>query len=103
MSKQPLTILIAEDSATDAELMLRELRRAGFEPKWTRVESEKEYLEALHSGLDIILSDYDMPQFGGPRALDLLKERNLDIPFIILSGTIGEDVAVHGMNQGASD
>ena len=103
MSKQPLRILIAEDSADDAELMLRELRRAGFEPEWKRVQSEAEFLELLHPELDIILSDYEMPQFDGPRALELLKERKLDIPFIILSGTIGEDVAVTVMKQGAAD
>jgi PAS domain S-box-containing protein len=100
---QPLRVLIAEDNPADAELVLRELRKAGFEPKWERVDSEKEYLVRLDAGIDVILSDYDMPQFGGPRALELLRERGLGIPFIIISGTIGEDIAVEVMKQGAAD
>ena len=99
----PIRVLIAEDNPADAELVLRELRRAGFEPEWERVDTEAAYLDRLHTNPDIILSDYDMPQFGGPRALALLKERGLDIPFIIISGTIGEDVAVDVMKLGASD
>src|ERR1700677_677822 len=101
--KRPLKLLIAEDNPADAELVLHELRQAGFEPDWRRVETEEEYLKALESGPDIILSDYSMPQFSGPKALELLKERSLDIPFIIVSGTIGEDVAVQMMKLGATD
>ena len=71
--------------------MVRELRRAGFEPDWRRVDTEADYLQALVPDLDIILSDYSMPQFDAPRALRLLQERGLDIPFIIVSGTVGED------------
>ncbi len=100
---QPLRILIAEDSPADAELILRELRRSGFEPEWERVDTESDYLERLHSGVEIVLSDYEMPQFSGPRALELLRESGLDIPFIIISGTIGEDIAVEVMKLGASD
>ena len=100
---RPLQVLIAEDNPADTELLLRELRRAGFEPEWHRVDTEAEYLSRLHPDLDIILSDFDMPQFGGPRALKLLQERGLDIPFIIISGTIGEDIAVDVMKQGATD
>ncbi len=100
---QPLRVLIAEDNPADAELVLRELRRAGFEPEWKRVDSEADYLERLQAGVDVILSDYDMPQFGGPRALELLRESGFNIPFIIISGTIGEDIAVEVMKQGAAD
>ncbi len=100
---QPLNILIAEDDPLDAELVLRELRRAGFEPKWTRVDTEKEYVRNLSPKLDLVISDYEMPQFDGLHALELLKASGLDIPFIIISGTIGEDTAVLAMKMGASD
>jgi PAS domain S-box-containing protein len=101
--KVPLRVLIAEDNASDAELVLRELRRAGFEPKWERVDNEAAFLDQIGANPDIILSDYEMPQFSGPRALELLHERGLDIPFIIISGTIGEDIAISAMKQGADD
>ncbi len=100
---QPLKVLLVEDNLDDAELVARELRRAGFEPDWQRVDTEAEYLGRLHSELDLVLSDYVMPQFSGLRALELLKQRGLDIPFIIVSGTIGEDTAVAAMKQGAAD
>jgi len=100
---QPLKVLIVEDNSADAELVVRELRRAGFDPDWQRVDTEAEYLERLHSELDLVLSDYVMPQFSGLRALELLKLRGLDIPFIIVSGTIGEDTAVAAMKLGAAD
>ena len=100
---EPLRVLIVEDTPSDADLIVRELRRTGFAPEWVRVDTEPEYLDRLHSGLDVILSDYQMPQFSGPRALEILKKVGLDVPFIILSGTIGEDLAVEAMKQGASD
>jgi PAS domain S-box-containing protein len=103
MAKKSLHILLVEDNPSDAELMLRELRRAGFAPASHRIDTEAEYLENLDPKLDIILSDYAMPQFSGSRALELLKERGLDIPFILVSGTIGEDVAVKAMRDGAAD
>src|SRR5881227_220170 len=98
-----LKILIAEDSLTDTELMLRELRRSGFDPDWARVDSELDFSRYLTADLDIIFSDYEMPGFGGLRALELLKASGLDLPFIIISGTIGEDTAVDAMKLGASD
>jgi PAS domain S-box-containing protein len=100
---QPLRLLIVEDNAGDAELMLRELRRAGFEPDAIRVDTEADYLATLHSDLELILSDYSMPQFSGLRALELLKERGLEIPFILVSATIGEETAVSAMRSGAAD
>ncbi len=99
----PLRVLILEDNAFDAELVLRELGRGGYVPDWERVDSEAGFLNALGPGFDIILSDFEMPTFSAPRALQLLKDSGLDIPFIIISGTIGEDVAVEAMRQGASD
>jgi len=99
----PLRVLILEDRPADAELLLHELRQSGFDPEWQRVETEEEYLAALHPALDIILSDYGLPQFDGLRALQLLRARGLDIPFILISGTIGEDIAVECIKQGADD
>ncbi len=100
---QRIQILIAEDNPSDAELVLRELRRAGFESDWRRVDNEADYLANLRPDLDLVLSDYEMPQFNGLRALELLKQSGWDIPFIIVSGTIGEDTAVTAMKQGAAD
>jgi two-component system, cell cycle sensor histidine kinase and response regulator CckA len=93
-----------EDRAIDAELILHELRRAGYDPVWQRVASESEYLEALDiAELDVILADFNLPGFGAPRALELLKTRNLDVPFIVVSGTIGEETAVQVLKNGAAD
>jgi PAS domain S-box-containing protein len=100
---QPLNVLLVEDNPEDATLLVRELLRAGFDPKWQRVDTEAAYLVSLHPGLDLVLSDFAMPQFDGLRALALLTQRGLDIPFIIVSGTIGEDTAVEAMKRGAAD
>src|SRR5258708_40270248 len=91
--RRSLQILIAEDSPPDATLLIEALRKAGFEFEHEVVNCEADYRASLHPGLDIILSDYEMPQFGAMRALELLQERGLEIPFIIVSGTIGEEVA----------
>ena len=98
-----LNILIVEDNPADAELLVRELRRAGIEPVWQRVETESDYLARLHDRIDLVISDYQLPQFDGLRALALLKERHLEIPFILVSGTIGEETAVEAMRCGATD
>ena len=100
---EPLHLLLVEDNPADAELVLRELRRAGFEPIWQRVDTKEDYCAKLGPDLQIILSDYAMPQFSGLSALKLLTESGLDIPFIIVSGTIGEETAVAAMRQGAVD
>ena len=92
-----------EDNPLDAELVIAQLREDGFEPSWTRVESEAGFKEALKPELDLILSDYQMPQFDALRALQVLRESGLEVPLIIVSGTIGEDIAVAGMKEGASD
>jgi len=104
MNNKPLGVLIIEDSEPDTELMLHELRRGGYEPISERVET----LEAMEAALkrkewDIILSDFNMPRFSAPAALEKLKESGLDLPFIVISGTIGESVAVSIMKSGASD
>lgn len=100
----PLRVLIVEDSEADARLMLRELQHGGFEPVSLRVETPDAMRAALaQQPWDVILSDYTMPQFSAPAALHLLQEIGLDIPFIIVSGTIGEDTAVEAMRAGAQD
>lgn len=100
---EPLRVLLVEDSSSDAELTLRQLRSAGYEPQMTRVETEEAFLEKLEGDLDIILSDYSMPLFDGMRALRLLKQQGLKVPFILVSGTMGEETAVAAMKEGATD
>ena len=99
----PLKILIAEDLPDDADLIIAHLRRAGFEPVATRVETEAEFLAELRNLPDIILSDYSMPRFSGLRAAQLTQQSGLNIPFILISGTVGEDAAVEAMKHGATD
>ena len=100
---KPLKLLIVEDNPADAEMALMELRNAGFEPDWVRVDTEETFLEHLGGELDLVLSDYQMPLFNGLRALELLEQSRLDVPFILLSGTIGEDIAVSAIKKGATD
>jgi diguanylate cyclase (GGDEF)-like protein len=93
-----------EDSSHDAELVLETLREAGYEPRYQQVDTKEDYLKAINaSPPDLILSDFSLPQFDGKTALQLLKATGLDIPFIIVSGCIGEDMAVECMKAGASD
>lgn len=101
---RPLRVLIVEDSEADAQLLLYELQRGGYDPTSTRVETAEAMLQALgEQAWDVVLADYRMPKFSGLAALELLKAQGLDIPFIIISGAIGEDVAVAAMKAGASD
>jgi DNA-binding NtrC family response regulator len=100
---QTLRVLIVEDRPADAELVVRELRRAGFAPEWSRIDTAVEFSASLRAELDVILSDYVMPEFSGLGALELLNKSGLDIPFIIVSGTIGEETAVAAMKDGATD
>jgi two-component sensor histidine kinase/CheY-like chemotaxis protein len=98
-----LRALILEDRPEDAELMAHELRRSGYDPQWQRVETESDFLAHLDPPPDVILADYSMPELEAGRALQLLQERGLNIPFIVVSGTIGEDAAVAMMRQGGAD
>ena len=100
----PLRVLIAEDSEEDARLLLRELERAGYHPTFERVDSPPAMAAALdRHAWDLVIGDYSMPAFSGPAALALLRARDPDTPFIFVSGTIGEDVAVEAMKAGAQD
>ncbi len=100
----PLRVLIVEDSEDDTLLMVRELQRGGFDPVFERVQTPDSMTAALQAqAWDLIISDYSMPQFGGSAALSLFKQQGLDIPFIAVSGVIGEDTAVEMMKAGADD
>jgi PAS domain S-box-containing protein len=102
--KSEMNVLLLEDSELDAELIEVELRKRGIQARLHRVWSERELLHALETpSWDVILSDFNMPGFDGLRGLALLKEKKLDIPFIIVSGTLGEERAVAAMKAGASD
>ena len=97
-------LLLVEDSADDAELLLYSLREAPFKFTSTRVETEAEYAAALSGELpDVVLCDYHLPRFSYDRALQMLQDRHLDIPFIVVSHLIDEHTAVAAMQNGASD
>jgi diguanylate cyclase (GGDEF)-like protein/PAS domain S-box-containing protein len=97
-------MLLVEDSPEDAELLLWHLRKNGIEAEWERVDSSSDMSGALErGGWDVIVSDYIMPGFSGLEALELVKSRGEDIPFIIVSGKVGEDTAVEAMKAGAHD
>ena len=99
-----LNVLIIEDSEDDALLVVRELRRGGFEVVWNRVETSEALIAALSDQLwDVIISDYHLPALDAPKALEIVKQNQLDLPFIVISGMIGELVAVDMMRQGAND
>ena len=100
---QPLRVLHLEDSELDHELMLAHLRRGGLVVEPRRVDNEADFLRALDDRWDAIISDYNLPGFSGLVALDLLMARGGDVPFILVSGEIGEDTAVEAMRNGASD
>jgi two-component system cell cycle sensor histidine kinase/response regulator CckA len=103
MSAGLLRILIVEDNPADAQLLEHELRRGGLEFQSSRVDSETEYIAALSAGLDLVLCDWQLPQFDGLRALSLLQASQSQVPFILVSGSIGEEAAVNVMKLGASD
>ncbi len=99
----PLNILIVEDSKDDADLLIFELRKAGIDFKSKRVENEADFLAELKNKPDLVLSDYTLPQFSGLRAAELVRKSELEIPFILISGTVGEEAAVEAMKRGATD
>ncbi len=99
-----LRILLVEDSEDDALLLLMKLRNGGYEPSYKRVETLETMSRAIEEEQwDLIISDYSLPEFNGLNALRLYREKGLDIPFIIVSGAIGEETAVELMRLGAHD
>jgi two-component system cell cycle sensor histidine kinase/response regulator CckA len=104
MMNFPLRVLIVEDSATDARLVVQELQRTGHPLEFERVETAGDMRAALDRPTwDAVIADWTMPRFTASEALAILKEKGLDLPFIIVSGTIGEETAVEAMRAGAHD
>jgi sigma-B regulation protein RsbU (phosphoserine phosphatase) len=103
-TKKPIRVLIVEDSEFDARILVNTLRQGGYDPAFRRVETAEEMRQALEGETwEIILSDYNLPDFSAPEALRLLQDTELDLPFVIISGGIGEDIAVAAMKAGAHD
>jgi diguanylate cyclase (GGDEF)-like protein len=101
---QEFRLLILEDVAAEAELAVHQLKRAGLNCTWTRVETEDAFRAALHEERpNLILSDFSLPGYDGSDALDLVQREAPDIPFIFVSGTIGEERAIEALKQGAVD
>jgi len=100
----PLRLLLAEDSHDDALLVVRELERAGYEVNVERIETAASLEHAIaRERWDLVISDYSMPGFTGREALEIVRRHDADLPFIFVSGTIGEEVAVAAMRAGAQD
>src|SRR5579872_2559078 len=101
---QKLDVLIVEDDERDAALLLRELRRGGYEPTSVRVQDAATMAaELARQSWDLVVSDYSMPQFSALGALAEVRRAALDVPFIIVSGIVGEEAAMEAMRAGAHD
>src|ERR1051326_4519953 len=101
---KPLRVLLVEDSERDAARLTLELRRSGYAPEITRVETLPRLREGLgRGGFDLVISDYLLPTFNASDALALFREQSIDVPFIVVSGAVGEDIAVEVMKSGAHD
>ena len=98
-----LRVLILEDQSSEVEMLTRILHKSGFDVECTSVATKADYLVALGKLPDLILSDYTLPHFDGMQALDLLRQQKLDVPFILISGAIGEQTAVEAIKRGADD
>jgi C4-dicarboxylate-specific signal transduction histidine kinase len=96
-------VLIVEDRPEDTELMVRELRKARLAVDWRAVSSESAYLETLAWEPDVILSDFHLPQFNAFMALSILRQRRIDVPLIVVTGSISEEIAVECIKRGAVD
>ena len=100
---EPLHILVVEDNPDDALLLQIELESGGFEPRLARVETREELRAALTNPWDVVVSDYRLPQFDGLEALRMVRETDPELPFILVSGAVGEELAVEAMRAGAQD
>jgi CheY-like chemotaxis protein len=98
-----LRILLVEDEPSDAALVERELRKGGLDFTLERVETEAAYRQALAPPVDLILSDHDLPAFSGLAALAIAKVKAEDVPFIFVTGSVGEEVAIQSLRDGATD
>src|SRR5687768_2763032 len=102
--KSELSILHLEDEPRDASLIQAMLQTAGFTCRTTRVQTQAEFVEQLeHGNVDLILSDFSLPKFDGLSALEIAHTRWPDIPFILVSGTMGEEFAIESLKSGATD
>jgi PAS domain S-box-containing protein len=98
-----LRVLILEDTLSDVELVVHELRRAGFDPEYRHVSNSQQFVSHLDPTFDVILADYSLPQFDALQALRILKATGLSVPFIVLTGSLSEEAAVECMKEGATD
>jgi signal transduction histidine kinase len=99
-----LKLLILDDNALDAELEVKYLRAAGYDCDWRRVQTREEFGEELErADFELILADYNLPSFDGLSALRMVKERGMEIPFVLISGTLGEERAIESVKTGATD
>src|ERR1700732_909793 len=100
----PLRVLVVEDSEDDAALLVRELRRGGYDVSYERVDTAAAMRSALNTQeWDLVVSDHSMPHFSGSAALSLLRDKESELPFIFISGTMGEEAAVAALKDGAQD
>ncbi|MBN1267874.1 MAG: GAF domain-containing protein [Anaerolineales bacterium] len=103
-SQKNIRVLFLEDNPSDSELSIASLEAYGFTCEWKRIETRKEFLSCLDEpNFDLIIADYNLPSFDGLSALKLVIERNLDIPFILVSGAVGEEIAIEILKAGATD
>src|SRR3981189_3746062 len=95
--------LLPEGTVRNFRTRTRKIREAGYILEWERVETEGDFLASVRAADDGIFLDYSIPRFGGLRALEVLRSTGLDVPLILVSGTVGEEVAVEAMRYGATD
>ena len=101
--RRKINVLLVEDQVSDADMVVRELRRAGFDPETCLVDCEADFVAQLDPGIDIILADYSLPLFDGLAALRCLQARQLDIPFVIVTGSLGDELAARCIKEGVTD
>src|SRR5690606_23418435 len=101
--RERIRVLMVEDQPDDADLVLLALRGDALDPDYICVDNERDFLRSLSEPYDVVLSDYTVPSFGALRALEIVRERSVDIPFIVVTGSISEEVAVECMKRGAAD